>query len=157
MTALLLPQRSTGRILVANEFPYLVPMHNPPLVLVVDDDKDFQNVLVAKLAANGFEVVTADDGKEGMGKARSIKPDIILMDVKMPGEDGVGALLKLREDEELRDIKVVLMTAFGDPQPEIYRNDQRFARELGAFEYFLKTQDLDEIVTKVKAMVGVSS
>jgi len=119
-------------------------------LLIVDDDKDFREVLATKFTASGFEVTGAGDGEEGVAKAKEILPDLILMDVKMPKLDGVGAMLKLREDPKTKNIKVVLLTAYGDPQPEIYKNDQRFAQELGALEYLLKTQDLEDIVTKAK-------
>jgi CheY-like chemotaxis protein len=129
-------------------------MHNPPLILIADDDKDFLEVLATKFKAGGFEVQTAFDGAEMVQKAQAIIPDLILSDVKMPKMDGVGALLKLKEDARTKGVKVVLLTAFGDPQPEFYRNDQRFAQELGAIEYLLKTQELDEIVNRVKAVLG---
>jgi DNA-binding NarL/FixJ family response regulator len=62
----------------------------------------------------------------------------------------VGALLKIKDIAGMQNLKVILFTAFGDPQPEIYKNDQRFAKELGAFEYLLKSQDLDEIVERIR-------
>ncbi len=128
-------------------------MRNPPLLLIIDDDKDFQEVLTTKFKASGFEVAKASDGEEGIQKAKEILPDLILMDVKMPKLDGVAAMLKLKEDATTKGIKVILLTAFGDPQPEIYGNDKRFAQELGAYEYLLKTQDLEDIINKAKAFL----
>lgn len=129
-------------------------MRNPPRLLIVDDDKDFQEVLVTKFKSVGFEVFIANDGSEGVAKAKEVLPDLILMDVKMPKVDGVQAMLQLREEASTKGIKVILLTAFGDPQPEIYKNDQKFAQELGAYEYLLKTQDLEDIVEKVKAFLA---
>jgi len=129
-------------------------MNNPPRLLIVDDDKDFLEVLATKFRSSGFEVALAYDGEEGVAKAKEILPDLILMDVKMPKLDGVGAMLKLKEDPKTKNIKVVLLTAYGDPQPEIYKNDQRFAKELGALEYILKTQDLEDIITKAKEILA---
>ena len=123
-------------------------------LLIVDDDKDFIEVLATKFKASGFEVFTAYDGEEGVQKAKELVPDLILMDVKMPKMDGVAAMLKIREDASTKNIKVILLTAFGDLQPEIYKNDQRFAKELGAFEYLLKSEDLDEIVLKTRAFLA---
>jgi CheY-like chemotaxis protein len=129
-------------------------MRNPPLLLIIDDDKAFQDVLATKFRASGFEVQTAGDGEEGVAKAKSIVPDVILMDVKMPKQDGVQSLLALKDDERTKNIHVILMTAFGDPQEEIYKTDQRFAKELGAHEYVLKAEDLERIVAKVRASLG---
>jgi CheY-like chemotaxis protein len=122
-------------------------------ILIVDDDKDFSEVLATKFKASGFDIAVANDGEEGVNKAIEFLPDLILMDVKMPKLDGVGALLKLKEDPSTKNIRVVLLTAFGESQPEIYKNDQRFAQELGAIEYLLKTQDLEVIVEKAKAFL----
>ncbi len=130
-------------------------MHNPPLILIIDDDKDFQEVLATKFKASGFEVATGSDGAEAVERAKAVTPDLILMDVKMPKMDGVAALLKLKDDEVTKNTKVILLTAFGDPQPEFYKNDERFAQELGAVEYLLKTDELDHIVEKVKGSLGM--
>lgn len=129
-------------------------MANGIKILIVDDDKDFQEVLATKFKAAGFEVSTANDGEAGVAKAKEALPNIIMMDVKMPKLDGVAAMLKLREDALTRNIKVILLTAYGDPQPDVYKNDARFAQELGAHEYLLKSQDLDEIVEKTKTFLA---
>ncbi len=129
-------------------------MRNPPLLLVVEDDTDFLEVLTTKLSASGFTVSVARDGEEGVAQAKMILPDLILMDVKMPKLDGVGALTKLRADPLTAHLKVVLMTAYGDPQPDVYQNDQKFATDLGAVGYILKAQDLSEIVEKIKSFLA---
>ena len=129
-------------------------MKNPPLILITDDDKDFRELLATKFRASGLQVELAENGEQGVTKAKELAPDLILMDVKMPVMNGIEALLKLKESKETHNIRVVLLTAFGDPQQEIYSNDERFAQELGAHEYLLKTQDLEEIVKKVKSFVG---
>lgn len=121
---------------------------------MVDDEKDFRDLVVTKFRANEMTVIEAENGEMAYEKARELKPDLILMDVKMPKMDGVAALMKMKEDPATKDIKIVLFTAFGDPRPEIYKVDQRFAKEVGAFEYILKTADLDEVVKRVKAFVA---
>lgn len=125
-------------------------MPNTHKILIVDDDKDFLEVLVTKFKARNYETYTALNGEEAVVRAKEILPDLILMDVKMPKMDGIAAMLKLKEDPVTKNIKVVLLTAFGDPQPEIYKTDKNFARELGAFEYLLKTQDLDELADRTR-------
>lgn len=123
-------------------------------VLVVDDDKDFLQILATKLRSLGLEITTAENGEEGIEQAKILKPDLVLMDVKMPKLDGVAAMLKLKEDPATKNVRIVLLTAFGDPQPEVYLNDKRLAGELGAFEYLLKSQDLDSIAEKVKELLN---
>lgn len=129
-------------------------MENRSVILVVDDDRDFRDVVVTKLRANDLTVVEAEDGKIAYEKAKTLRPDLILMDVKMPNMDGVAALMKLKEDPATKDIKIVLLTAFGNPEPEIFKVDQRFAKEVGAFEYILKSENLDEVVRRVKGFLG---
>lgn len=129
-------------------------MRERPLLLVVDDDKDFREVLVTKFQAGGFDVVETEDGEEGYKKAKQITPDLILMDVKMPKMNGIEALIEIRKEPTLKDVKVVFLTAFGDTQPNVYKNDQRFAQEMGATDYIVKTQDLDQILAKVKSVLG---
>lgn len=86
-----------SRAVITNIIEVVAPgMRNPPLLLIVDDDNDFLDVLLTKFKAAGFEVVGAHDGLEGVAQAKEAKPDLILMDVKMPRLDGIGALLKMR-------------------------------------------------------------
>ena len=122
-------------------------------ILIVDDDKDFLEVLTTKFKSRGYEVYTALNGEEAISRAKEVMPDLILMDVKMPKMDGIAAMLKLKEDPATKNIKVILLTAFGDPQPDVYATDKNFARELGAFEYLLKTQDLDELVDRTQEFI----
>jgi CheY-like chemotaxis protein len=128
-------------------------MREKPLILIVDDDSAFREVVAEKLRAGGYDIAEAVDGEEGCVRAKELRPDLILMDVKMPKLDGIQAMLKIAKDVELRAIPVVFLTAFGDTQPEIYRNDRRFAQEIGALDYIVKTQDLDKIVEKVREVL----
>ena len=69
-----------------------------PLVLCIDDDVDFLEILKAKLAAAGMHTETAKDGEEGIMKARAMKPDIILLDMKMPGMSGADIIAELKAE-----------------------------------------------------------
>jgi len=128
-------------------------MREKPLILIVDDDNDFREVVVTKLRENAFDIVEARDGDEGVQKAKETVPDLILMDVKMPKMDGIQALVQLKKDPATKDCKIVFLTAFGDPSPLAYKNDQRFAREMGADDYVVKSEDLSVIVEKVRAVL----
>ena len=129
-------------------------MRNPPLILLTDDEPNFRDVLEIKLKNAGYQTITASNGEEGVKKAKELMPDLALMDVKMPKMDGLQALDVLRNDPATKNLKVVMLTAFGDPQSEIYETHKKFAKEIGATEYLLKSQDIDYIVSKVKDIIS---
>ncbi len=125
-------------------------MPEKKLILIVDDDADFRDLLNVKLTDGGFTVVEAENGTEGVKKTKEILPDLILMDVKMPTMDGVEAMTQIMNSNLSKPMKIIFLTAFGDPEPDIYKIDQRFAREVGAFDYVMKTEDLDSILAKIR-------
>ncbi|MCG6864265.1 MAG: twitching motility response regulator PilH [Thiogranum sp.] len=79
-------------------------------ILIVDDSPTEAHVLKGMLEKNGFEVETAENGTEGIERAREIKPDLILMDVVMPGLNGFQATRQLTKDPETKDIPVIIVT-----------------------------------------------
>lgn len=79
-------------------------------VLVVDDDKSLVELISANLEAAGFEVVKAYDGEEAVNKALSERPDLVVLDVIMPGKDGWEVLEELKSRPETREVPVVLLT-----------------------------------------------
>lgn len=84
-----------------------------PKILLIDDDLDFLNATETVLRSkSNYEVITATDGNTGLDKAKEEKPDLILLDIIMPVEDGFAAAKKLKADPELQDIPVVLLTSF---------------------------------------------
>ncbi len=80
-------------------------------ILVVDDEVPVATVIKANLEIEGYEVETAYDGNEGLQKARQFKPDLILLDVMMPEKDGWTVLQEIRQDPELKETPVVMLTA----------------------------------------------
>jgi len=125
-------------------------MDDLPLILVVDDEADFREILSVKLASVGFHVETAENGQEGIEKAKRLKPKLVLMDVKMPVMDGAMAALVLREDPETRAIKVVFLTSLGDPRLDMEDIDRKFSAMAGAVQYIKKTDNLENIAEQVK-------
>src|SRR5207302_156912 len=105
----------------------------------------------------GFRVETAENGEQGVLKAKQLKPALVLMDVKMPIMDGATAVLKLREDPQTRDVKVAFLTSLGDPRTEMHDNDRKFAEDFGSAHYLKKTEDLDTLAEKVRTIIGSSS
>ncbi len=125
-------------------------MANQPLILVVDDEADFREIFKVKLSAAGYRIETAENGEEAIKKAKLLKPDLILLDVKMPVMDGAQALLALREDPATKDIKTVFLTSLGDPREEVKELNRQFAKQLGAQGYLKKTEDLDVLVEQIQ-------
>ena len=125
-------------------------MNQPPLILLVDDEADFREIFYTKLRQVGFRVETAENGEKGIEAAKKLKPDLILMDMKMPKMNGAQAVIKLKEDPETKDIKVIFLTNFGDLRTEMEEVDRKFSRDIGAVDYLRKTSDLDEIVRKIQ-------
>jgi two-component system alkaline phosphatase synthesis response regulator PhoP len=128
-----------------------------PLILIVDDEPDFREIFGTKLGAEGFRIETAENGEEGVKKAKELLPDLILMDVKMPKMDGAEAVLKLKEDPATAGIKAVFLTSLGDPRSEMHAISKKFSEEFGAQGYIKKTEDLATLAEKVKAYLGVNN
>jgi two-component system alkaline phosphatase synthesis response regulator PhoP len=84
-----------------------------PKILLVDDDPDFLEATKQILLANRFEVITAKDGDEGIQKARFENPDLIFLDVIMPGKDGYTVCYELRKNPQTRPIPIIMLTAIG--------------------------------------------
>ncbi|MGE5384382.1 MAG: sigma 54-interacting transcriptional regulator [Betaproteobacteria bacterium] len=106
-------------------------------ILVVDDDESIRRMLSAVLAREGFQTATAKDGEEGLALFRSQSPDIVLMDIRMPGMTGIEAM---RAMLELRPgAAVILMTAFADLETAVQ------AIKSGVFDFVIKPFDLSEI------------
>jgi DNA-binding response OmpR family regulator len=86
------------------------------LILVVDDDYDTRTVVKTILAGSGFKVEEAQDGQEALDKLESIKPDLIVLDVMMPGLSGYDVMVKIKEKDETKNIPVIMLTAKSEPQ-----------------------------------------
>jgi DNA-binding response OmpR family regulator len=118
-------------------------------VLVVDDEQDLREAIKTALTYEGFTVETAEDGVEAFNKAHEFKPDLMLLDILMPKQNGIDTLRALRAEEWGRDIPVIIMTVLDDMEK---LGD---ALESGAAEYLVKTDiSLGTIVEKVKARLG---
>ncbi len=129
-------------------------MAEQKLILIVDDELAFREIFSTKLAADGFRVETAENGQVGIEKAKALKPDLILMDVKMPVMDGATALLKLRDDPEMKDIKVAFLSSIGDSRREMEEMHIRISAEFGAQGYFRKTDDINHLDVEIKKLLA---
>ena len=121
-----------------------------PLILIIDDDPAFLEIFGTKLSTSGFRIETAGGGEEGIKKVKSLCPDLVLLDMKMPRMDGAETLSVLKENPETKDIKVVFLTSLGDPWAESQTLSKKFSKEAGALGYIKKTEDLETLVEKVR-------
>jgi len=129
-------------------------MDTQPLVLIVDDEADLREMFSLKLSASGYRVETAENGVIAIEKAKELHPDIVLLDVKMPGLSGPETLLRMKKEELLKDIPIIFLTSLGDPMPEGQELDEKYAEEFGASGYIHKTDNLDKIVERVREQLG---
>jgi CheY-like chemotaxis protein len=116
-----------------------------PAVLVIDDDPDVIELLRENLAEAGYRVVGARDGDEGVGKAREIRPDSIVLDIVMPRKDGWQVLHELKADPATRDIPIVLLSVV----------DQRsLGYRLGAADYLVKPFEREALLAALARAAG---
>ncbi|WP_182358807.1 response regulator transcription factor [Tomitella gaofuii] len=114
-------------------------------ILVVDDEPGIRDLLSVSLKFQGFEVQTAADGAAGLDAARRMRPDAIILDVMMPGMDGVGMLRRLRADGI--GSPVLFLTARGEV------DDKVAALTLGADDYITKPFSLEELIARLRAVL----
>jgi DNA-binding response OmpR family regulator len=125
-----------------------VPAKTRPLVLVAEDDEDILDLVVFDLEDEGYDVLTARNGEEAIALALERRPDLILLDVAMPGLDGYEVTRRLRADESTRGIPVVLLTARAQVRDVIA------GFEAGANDYVTKPFRPDELRTRLHAALG---
>lgn len=109
------------------------------LILVVDDSPDNVAMISLDLQQQGYRVVTASNGEDAITVATQTMPNLILMDISMPTLDGLAATRRIRDDNVLRDIPVIAVTAFGT------EGFQRAAYDVGVSGYLTKPIDLDRM------------
>jgi DNA-binding response OmpR family regulator len=122
-----------------------------PLVLVVEDDVFLANVHKKKLTKEGFEVAMAGNGEEGLAFAQKSKPDIILLDLIMPVKDGFQTLKELKENPELKDIKVIVLSNLSQ------EDDKQRIMDMGAVDYIVKANiSFREIINQIKRHLEIA-
>jgi DNA-binding response OmpR family regulator len=114
---------------------------------VADDDPDIVRFVEVNLHLEGFQVVTARDGAEALAKALDLRPDLVMLDVFMPGIDGYTVVARLRADPRGAGIPVILLTA------NFISADELRARAAGADDFFVKPFDPGELMARAKALV----
>ncbi len=119
-------------------------------ILLIDDSTDMHRLLSVRLRAESLEILGADNGFDGIGLARSRLPDLILLDIDMPGMDGFEVLQALRDDEMTHQIPVIFLSAMSTS------NDKVRAFEMGAMDYVSKPPDWAELRARVRSALRIS-
>jgi DNA-binding response OmpR family regulator len=117
-------------------------------ILIVEDEEILLTALSEELKQEGFQVVGAKDGVEGVEMTKSEKPHLVLLDLVMPRLDGIGALKEMKADDAIKDIPVVILTNLSD------YDKISDALSLGAMDYLVKANyRLEELVNKIKTVL----
>lgn len=120
-------------------------------VMVVDDDKEIQEIVTFVLNRNGFEVAVASNGQELQGLLAAQVPDLIILDVMMPGQNGYEIFSALRNDLRTQLVPVIIMTAHAE---NIY---ERISVDLGAADHITKPFHPLDLVEKIRTLLGVTT
>ncbi|MBN9388512.1 MAG: response regulator [Chloroflexi bacterium] len=118
-------------------------------VLVIDDEPGIIEIVEANLEGDGFEVISASNGKEGLEKIKSEQPELVVLDVMMPEMDGWEVLRSLEKDENTAGLPVIMLTAKAADEDYIY------GLEEGAVEYITKPFLPQELVNRIKITLMV--
>ena len=118
---------------------------NKRKILIIEDDKFLRDLISQKLLREGFNVVSAVDGEDGFKKAKEEKPDLVLLDLILPGIDGFEVLSKIREEAGLADLPVIILSNLGQ------KEDIEKGIQLGAVDYLIKAHFTpQEVIDKIK-------
>ena len=118
-------------------------------ILLVDDEEGFLSVIKEALEIRGFDIVTAKSAIEAGLELSSKKPDLILMDIKMPGIDGLQACAAIKKNPDTNNIPIMVVSAISE-EAQIKR-----AHKIGISDYFVKPVDIERLVKRIKEALGI--
>jgi len=116
-------------------------------ILIVDDELGVRELLAETLRQRGYEVLTAQDGSEGLEQATQTLPNLILLDVMMPKMDGWEMLKRLRRNEKTRDILVIMLTARSETESLMRSEENK------TLDYFIKPINLEELIAFIRRYI----
>lgn len=120
-------------------------------ILVVDDDPDARDFLTTVLEDHGFSAVTANDGTEALKRIEESSPDLVALDITMPEKSGVAVYRKLKEDEQLKSIPVIIVTGISDDFKRFISTRRQVPPPEG---YISKPVDHDEFLSMVRRLLA---
>ncbi|MEJ6572926.1 MAG: response regulator, partial [Akkermansiaceae bacterium] len=116
-------------------------------ILVIEDEEDIADLVAFNLRRNDYQVELASDGLKGLAAAKSLLPDLIVLDLMMPGMDGITLFKELEKDAKTRSIPVIMLTARGQTE------DRILGLEVGADDYMTKPFSPKELMLRVKNLL----
>ncbi len=126
-------------------------MRSPPHILIVDDNATNVDILRARLTSQGYEILTAEDGEQALASARENTPDLILLDIMMPKIDGIEVCRRLKADDSLPFMPIIMVTAKADSKDIVAGLDA------GSDDYLIKPIDQAALVARVKSMLRIKT
>lgn len=123
-------------------------------ILVVEDDKQYNNLLTYFLQAEGYEVTSALNGREGLEFFERDRPDIVLTDIRMPKKDGLDLLLKFRSHAKCSPKGIILMSGFGNTHNDTYVES---LKALGATEFLQKPFELADLKNLIEKILDAAN
>jgi two-component system alkaline phosphatase synthesis response regulator PhoP len=127
-------------------------MQDKATILLIDDDKDFVEATKVVLESKPYKVITAYNGSDGLEKAKTEKPDLIILDVIMPVKDGFNAAEELKQDPELKKVPVIMLTSFADRRGETNLSVSQ-GLALDTEDYIDKPVSPEELLKRVEKLL----
>ena len=116
-------------------------------IYIVEDEPDIRDTLKYNFSNEGFKVFTAPDGEEALSNIKKVLPDVLILDLMLPGVSGLDVCKSIRADDDIRDMSIIMLTAKGE---EI---DRVIGFELGADDYVTKPFSVRELILRVKVLL----
>ena len=129
-------------------------MQNQKTILIIDDEPDTLTYFSSLLQDNGFTTITAENGDEGLKKAREAKPDLITLDITMPETSGVRCYRELRESDEWKSIPVIMITGISDDFRTFISSRKQVPPPDG---YLSKPVDEEQLLTLVRSLTSTAA
>lgn len=139
---------SWGNYKISDQLCYneLIMVIEGKTILIIEDDQFLASLLKNRLQRDGFNTVIAKDGEEAVKILKDTKPDLVLLDIILPGKSGFEVLEEIHANAKHKDTPVLIISNLGQEE------DIKRGRELGAIEYFVKAKiSIDELINKVKS------
>ena len=128
-------------------------------ILVIEDEPDARMVLVRRLQAHRYEVAEAADGDAGLAETRRSAPDLIVLDIMLPGRDGIEVYRALREEPAMREVPVLFLTAVSSGLPmseqslDLLAQTKHGGRMTGRFAVMTKPYNAPELIVKIRELL----